>query len=429
MASDVASRERGGLVQRAGAEVIRQYREAYSGLPRAAWALALLELVNRSGTMVVFFLTLYMTRHLGFSLAETGRAMSAYGLGSVVGTYFGGRLCDRIGAYHVQKISLASCGVLLVALSLPRTPWAVAGLLFFLAVAHEALHPANATATAQICAPELRPRGFALHRLAGNLGVSIGPVVGGFLALSDYRWLFWVDGLTSLAAAGLALWLLPTAGPHDGTHGRPTRSAWRDRGFVAILPLALGVGLIFVQMINAFPVYMRTAYGLAENAIGGLLAVNTTMIVTIEMLLMHWLRRARPGRVASVGALLLGLGFALMPLGHGGLYAVFTVMVWTMGEILTLPMLMTLVSTRADEASQGEYQGLCSLAFAAAWVIGPSLGMGIYGRFGSEALWYACGLLGIALSIGFGRVRGRSPRPADAGTERAARVDGAPVAE
>ena len=389
------------------------YRDAYSGLPRAAWLLALIEFVNRSGVMVLFFLTLYMTRRLGFSLADAGRAMSAYGLGSVIGTYFGGRLCDRIGAYHVQKISLASAGILLIALSWPRTPLTVALMLFLLAIAQEALHPANATATAKICAAELRPKGFALNRLAGNLGVSIGPVAGGFLALVDYRWLFWVDGLTSLVAAGLALTLLPSAGPHDGQRPAPTRRAWRDLGFLAMLPLIFGVGLIFVQMLNAFPLYMRMAYGLRENAIGGLFTVNTLLIVTVEMILMHALRRARPARVVSLGTLLLGLGFSLLPLGRGLPYAAVTVMVWTMGEILTVPMLMTLVSTRADESAQGEYQGLCSLAFAMAWVIGPSLGMTIYGRLGGDALWYACGGLGVALSLGYALLRASAgPRAA-----------------
>jgi predicted MFS family arabinose efflux permease len=97
-----------------------------------------------------------------------------------------------------------------------------------------------------------------------------------------------------------------------------------------------------------------------------------------------------------------------MPFGRGALYAAFTVVVWTMGEILTMPMLMTLVSSRADEAAQGEYQGLCSLAFATAWVIGPPLGMGLYDRLGGAGLWYACGALGVVLSLGFSRLQSRA---------------------
>ncbi len=389
--------------------VVRTYCEAYGGLPRAAWLLALLELVNRSGMMVLFFLTLYMTRRLGFSLVEAGYVMSAYGVGSMLGTYFGGRLCDRLGAYHVQKLSLACSAVLLVSLQLPRNPWLLAALVLALAAVQDALHPANAAATAQICAPELRAKGFALHRLAANLGIGLGPVVGGYLALWDYRALFWVDGLTSLAAAALALVLLPHAGPHgapDLSAARGARAAWRNAAFLKVLPLVFGIGLVFAQIFTTFPIYLRAAYSLPESGVGRLLAVNTALIVTVEMLLMHALRRIRPERVVAVGTVLLGLGFALMPFGSSAGYAAFTVVVWTFGEILTLPMLLSLVTLRSDPAALGEYQGLTSLAFAAASTAGPVLATSLYQGAGGDSVWYACGALGALLGLGFATLEG-----------------------
>ena len=388
--------------------VARTYREAYGGLPRAAWLLALLERVNRSGMMVLFFLTLYMTRELGFSVVQAGCVMSAYGIGSMLGTYFGGRLSDRLGAYNVQKLSLAASAVLLIALQLPRSPWLVALLALALAAVQDALHPANASATAQLCAPELRAKGFALHRLAGNLGISIGPVVGGYLAQWNYRALFWVDGLTSLAAAGLMLLFLPSAGPHVSEASRPAapaRAAWRNPGFVRLLPLVFGVGLIFAQFFTTFPLYLRSAYGLPESGVGRLVAVNTVLIVAVEMLLMHALRRRRPQAVVAVGTVLLGLGFGLMPFGSSMGYAAFTVVVWTFGEMLTLPTLMSLVTLRSDPGAIGAYQGLTSLAFASASTLGPILAAWLYVAAGGAAVWYACGALGVLLAAGFSSLR------------------------
>jgi predicted MFS family arabinose efflux permease len=401
-------RWRRAIIGRWPRAVTRTYRDAYSGLPRAAWLLALLELVNRSGMMVLFFLTLYLTRQLGFSVVHAGYVMSAYGVGSMLGTYFGGRLCDRLGAYHVQKLSLAASAVLLVALQLPRNPWLVALLALALAAAQDALHPANAAATAQLCAPELRAKGFALHRLAGNLGISIGPVVGGYLAQWDYRALFWADGLTSLAAAGLALVCLPSAGPQVAAGPRPAAkagAAWRNPGFARLLPLVFGVGLIFAQFFTMFPLYLRSAYALAESSVGRLIAVNTVLIVAVEMLLVHALARRRPERVVSVGVALLGLGFGLMPFGSGAVFAAFTVVVWTFGEMLTLPMLMSLVTLRSDPAAIGEYQGLTSLAFASASTLGPILAAWLYAAAGADSVWYACGGLGVLLAAGFASVR------------------------
>jgi predicted MFS family arabinose efflux permease len=348
----------------------RLYREAYGGLPRAAWLLALLELVNRCGTMVIFFLTLYMTRKLGFTVVQAGTVMSAYGVGSMVGTYLGGRLCDRLGAYHVQKLSLGVSAVLLVV---------------------------------------LRPKGFALHRLAGNLGVSIGPVVGGSLAALDYKWLFWADGLTSLLACGLAFVFLRSAGPHGDAAApvaAPALPAWRNGAFLRLLPLVFGIGLVFAQFFSTYPLYLRLHYGMAESGVGRLIAVNTLLIVAVEMALMHALRRQAPTRVIAVGTLLLGLGFGLTAFGATVPFAVFSVVVWTFGEILTLPMLLTLTTLRSDPAAMGEYQGLTSLAFAVATTFGPLLATRLWDTAGPEWVWYACAALGVVMALGFARMPG-----------------------
>ena len=365
--------------------------------------LAAVELVNRSGTMVLFFMTLYATRHLGFSLTEAAQVMSAYGAGSLVGTYLGGRLCDRIGAYNVQKISLGLGGIFLILLGYPESLLPLTVLMFAFSATGEALHPANMTAISQVCPPEIRAKGFALARLAANLGVSIGPVAGGYLALINYHYLFWVDGLTSLAAFALFLAFFGrAAGPHlDHNEAAAASSPWKDRLFLLMIALGFLVALVFSQLFSTFPLYIREVYGLPENAIGLLITVNTVMIVAIEMLIIHRLQGHDPARVARIGALALCAGFALMPFGRGFLYGAFTVAVWTMGEILILPLLVSLVASRATPATQGRYQALLSVSFAGAMVAGPAIGSWVYKTFGPDYLWYACGLQGIVLFAGF----------------------------
>ena len=382
--------------------LFRAWVAAYGGLPREAWLVALLEFVNRSGTMVLFFLTLYLTRRLGFSLEVAGRIMTAFGVGSMVGTYLGGRLCDRLGSFHVLKLALAMSGLLYLALQVPRTPGVFALVLFALAVVSQALHPASATATAEVCAPDQRTRGFALNRLATNLGFSIGPVMGGYLALVDYKWLFWVDGLMSLVTAALAWRLLPGARSARASRlveaAEPDRRSWKSTGLLSLLPAAFGVSLVLHQILSTFPLYLQAEYGFAETHLGRLIAVNTALIVLFEMPLMHGLRAAPPARVMAVGTLLLGFGFGLMPFNRGAAWAALTVVVWTFGEILALPTLFTLVSSRAG-SRQGEALGLLSLAFSVGTTVAPLLGMGLYARLGGDAVWHACTLAGVLLAV------------------------------
>jgi len=388
--------------------LIRIYREAYRGLPRAAWMLAAAAFVNSSCTMVIFFLSLYLTHKLHFSTAFAGGALSLYGLGGVAGAYLGGWLCDKMGATRIQGISLFLTGGLCVSLGFFQSRPAILILLVFIGLASQALFPANSTAMTLICQPELRPRGFALQRLANNLGVTIGPVLGGYLALHNYHYLFWVDGLTSIAAAGLIVLFFrrqPIHAPAQEKLQKQQDSPWKDPLFLFILLLTISLGIIFVQLLSTYPLYLRRTYGLAENRIGSVLAVNTLMIVFLEMPLVHWLSRFAPGRAVAWGALFFGASFPLLPLGRGFGFAAMCMAVLTVGEMLTMPMLATLISNRAPAGSVGRFQGLFSLAFTVAFVVGPLLGTWVYGSWSGETLWMAVGLLAVLLWLGFHAVQ------------------------
>ena len=398
--------------------LIAVYRRAYAGLPREAWILFAVNLVNAAGIMVIFFLSLYFTQRLGFSPAKAGRALSLYGVGSLAGAYLGGWLSDRIGSISVQKLSLASSGLLLIALGQIRSSALVLPALLVFGLFAGSLYPANATSMSRVCPPDLQVKGFALNRLANNLGVTIGPAVGGLLALRDYKLLFWVDGLTCLAAAALfvLIWPKGEGGPRaaekkDSLEGWGGRSPWRDVPFLGLLLITVGFGIIFIQLLSTFPLYMRSVYGLAEDSIGRLLAVNTILIVLLEMILMESIRKYPLTRMINISFLLLGLGFGLIPLGRGFGYAALTVAVWTFGEMLSMPLFTSLISGRAGPESRGRYLGLFSFAFSLAFIIGPALGTAVYGRWGGTALWFGTGAAGLVLAAAFSLLKRSLDKP------------------
>jgi predicted MFS family arabinose efflux permease len=436
-----------------------EYIRAYSGLPRRAWILFAVNLVNSSGSMVLFFLSLYLTRKLGFSPARAGQILGLYGVGSLVGAYLGGWMADRVGSIRVQKGSLAACGVLLIALGGAVSAWGIMALLFGFALAAGMLYPANATSMSKICPPELQVKGFALNRLANNLGATIGPAVGGLLAVRDYRLLFWADGLTSLAAAAVfaLLWRGtsgirgaqargegrsreegeggqvglggaggaaeiddggavrdPEFGPEPGMKREPTpapalaapsRSPWRDGPFLVLMLIFLVWCAVFIQVLTTFPLYMRNVYGLAENRIGQLFAVNTVLIVAFEMILMERIRKYPLARMINVSFILLGLGLGLMPLGRGFAFGALTVTIWTFGEMLSMPLVTALIAGRADDTNRGRYMGVFSFVFSLAFIVAPAGGTAIYGRFGGDAVWYVCAALCLLIAAAFSALR------------------------
>ena len=182
------------------------YRDAYSGLSPEVWVLSIALLINRCGSMVLAFLTLYLTQRLGFTILEAGAIFSVYGLGSMAGVYLGGRLVQPLGAVRVQMLGLI-LSVPVYFLMPTLTSWtSIATGMFFLSMVVSCVRPANGVAIAQFSDPSLQTRAFGLQRMAGNLGFSIGPAIGGVLAEIDFVWLFIVDGISTGVGGLFLLW-------------------------------------------------------------------------------------------------------------------------------------------------------------------------------------------------------------------------------
>ena len=190
------------------------------GLSRESWILAAASLINRAGTMVLPFLMLYLTKELSFTPPQAGLMIGIYGLTALLCAPLNGFLADRFGAWRVMTLSLLSSGLSLWLIPIAKTKWQVMFAVIVLALTTEAFRPANLAMVGDLAGPQLRKQGFALNRLAVNLGMSIGPALGGFLAVVSFRSLFWVDGATSLAA-GVLLWMTPFRGARVEPHPHP----------------------------------------------------------------------------------------------------------------------------------------------------------------------------------------------------------------
>jgi predicted MFS family arabinose efflux permease len=379
------------------------YREAYSGIPRPVWLLSAANLINRSGTMVLPFLALYLTEERGFSVTGAGRALALYGVGAMAASFLGGWLADRFEPVRVMTWSLVATAACFFVLGRLEAPWAIYLALAALSLAGESFRPANLTAIGRASGEVARAKSYTLYRLAINLGMTLGPTVGGVLALYDYDWLFWADGATCLGAALLLhLAFRPTAG--ERAEERPAgagRSPWSDRPFLAFGFLCFVVAAIMFQILGAFPLFLSRERDFSEAAIGFVLAINTLIIVAVEMVVVHTLSRRDIPRILAAGGLLVGLGFALLPFGRGFLFVAFTVVVWTLGEMLSFSFSTTWTAARADDWSRGRYLGVYNLNFATAFVVAPLLGTWVYERFGGTALWLGCGVAGVAVALGF----------------------------
>jgi len=391
------------------APVLATYRAAFSGLPREIWLLCFTCFVNRAGTMVFPFLTLFLTQDRQLGVAAAGRLLAVYGLGSLAGSYVGGRLSDRIGSIRTQQLSLAGAGLGFLAVLVTHDLRWLAAVVFLTSLAGDAFRPAVMAAVARRAPAGREGRSLALLRLATNLGMTVGPAVGGFLAGFGYAWLFVVDAATCwLAALLLQVLLRPQGaiGVDARPPGAPARSPWADRPFVLLMAMAFLLACVFFQIFSTLPIHYRAAYHFAESTIGMVLGLNALLVVLFEMVVMHRVERRERLPLIAVGSVLVASGLATLPLGSTLPFALFSTLLWTAGEILSLPLLNALVADRAPAGAQGAYMGAYTMTFSAAFVVAPFAGTWAYEHLGADLLWLVIGLLSIPLLVGCALLRG-----------------------
>lgn len=384
----------------------RLYKNAYTGIPKPVWRLAVVMFVNRSGTMVIPFLTVYLTSR-GYSLRDAGLVMGAFGFGSIVGGYIGGRLTDRFGHFYVQFGSLFLNGALFILLGQMQTLVQYAVCIFLLSSLGEAFRPANAAAIAQYSNDTNRIRCYALNRLAINLGWAIGPAVGGVLASMDYNYLFWADGLTCMASSfllftGLLSKMQTRAKKQTQVANVQRISAYRDKPFLLGMFYLFLIGLSFFQLFSVLPVYYKSVLRLNEAAIGWLLAMNGLLIAAIEMVLVYKLEnRGHSLLYITAGALLMGFSFLFLGLGQTIVIAVVSMIIVTFGEMFLFPFMNNFWVKRSTESNRGEYAALYSMSFAAATVLAPTLATQLAAWQGFSVLWIVDCVVCLLAATGF----------------------------
>jgi MFS family permease len=379
-------------------------------LPRGVWVLFATTLVNRAGTMVLPFLVLYLTRDLGFTAGQAGGVLFVYGLGALVSAALSGRLSDVFGPMHVIRDSLFASGVILLLFPFARTHAAVIVMTLALSLAAEAFRPASLAVVADLVTPAQRKPAFALTRLAINLGMSIGPALGGFLATVSFRLLFLVNGTCSIAAGSLLLLALRRAPVHRG-HAEtepggpvelPTKRAWSDPRLLFFLAAVFPVALVFFQHMSSMALFLVRDLHLSEIDYGLFFTMNTLLIVALEVPInsatAHWPHR----RTLALGAFLFGVGFGGLAFAWDFWSVAATVVIWTFGEMFLFPSLAAYVTDIAPKSRRGEYMGLTQMAISLGFAIGPLVGTAVLERFGGRALWlasFALGLLATAMML------------------------------
>lgn len=374
-------------------KVYSNYLNSFKGLSKEVWWLALITLINRAGTMVVPFLSLYLTESKGFSLGQVGWIMSAFGLGSVCGSWLGGQLNDRFGSYPTMAFALVSSGVLFIVLQYMQSFWGFAVAIFFVLLFADIFRPAMFVALRAYSKPENQTRSLTLIRLAINLGFSVGPVLGGFLIYNiGYQSLFWVDGITCFLAVLLLFRVLNpkrTMQREDVKVDAPT-SAYRDWLYLFFCFGVMLYAIAFFQFFSTVPLYYREEYRLSEDYIGILLGFNGLLVFLLEMPIIHAIEQRKGNKMKYINfaLFLLLISFLVLNLGTLIFWLWLGIVLMSVAEMLAFPFTNAFAMERAKRGKIGQYMALYSIAFSFAHIFGHNTGLHLISQFGFSSTWW-----------------------------------------
>ncbi|MCB0458347.1 MAG: MFS transporter, partial [Flavobacteriaceae bacterium] len=340
---------------------------------------------------------------------------------SVAGTYVGGYLTDRIGYYKVQFWSLLLTGLMFGVLMYMKTFLAFSICLFFLTFIADLFRPANFAAVRIYSKPVNRTRSISLIRLAINLGVGIGPAIGGLMAATyGYEWLFIGDGGTCILAAIFFRIALKekkaTPEEKETQKNLPKVSVWHDRYFRIFLGATFFMALAFLQILYTTSMAFNDLFGIGEAGIGLLFGINGFLIFLIEMPIVFVLEtRYNTLKLIALGSFIIaGSYFVLVtPYGWIGL-AFISILLITFGEIISFPFSSAFAVERAPEGMVGRFMGMYGMMFSIAHIIAPIIGMQMIRVFGYSALYYLLGTFCLISGWGYWHLAGllkKDPQP------------------
>jgi len=373
--------------------LFRNYIDTFRGLSIEVWWLALITLINRAGTMVIPFLSLYLTQGLHLSLKEVGWIMTAYGFGSVVGSWLGGKLTDMFGYYKVMLASMLLTGISFVALQYLSTFVSFSIGLFIVMIVADCFRPAMFVAVSSYSKDVNKTRSVTLIRLAINLGFSAGPVVGGLIiTYLSYSGLFWVDGVTCFLAGLLILLVLnpkKVIEQKEVIDVKNPISPYKDKLFWIFFSAMFLFAIVFLQYFSTVPLYYKEVIMLNETEIGLLMGMNGALIFILEMPLVKWVEKKKfnIGYLMFIGAILTGLSIIVLNASFSISIIIIGMLFMTIGEMVAFPFSNTFAMERAKRGNQGAYMAMYSISFSVAHIFGHNLGMQMINDYGYQTTW------------------------------------------
>jgi MFS family permease len=357
-------------------------------LPRELWLVQGGGVVNSLGNGMAFpFIVIYLHNVRGISFAEAGFSLAAGAVAALVAGLGAGSLVDRIGGRNTLLLGLLQQSAAFALFPLIRQPWHAVALLALEGAGTACFWPGQSTLLTRLAPPEDRHSAFSMQRIAMNLGLGLGGLVGGLIAAtsdpSSFTKLFLLDaGTFFVYAAVLSTIREPGrvgSGSEEAAGGY--RAVLRDRNFLGLLGLNVLFVAVGYEVFALLAPFAKNYAGVSERWVGLIWLANTLAVVLVQLPVSKLVEGRRRmlalatmnaiWAVASLivlaaGDLLNGTSAAIVLIGAGAIFGI--------GETLQAPTQPPLVADLAPDRLRGRYFALGSMSWSVGGVLGPAVG-------------------------------------------------------
>jgi len=386
--------------------MLQRIRNATEGYPRQYWLIFWGMLINASGGSMVWpFLTIYMRQQLDVPLTSVTLLLTANSVSGLVATSFVGPAVDRFGRKRAMILGMLVNGVafLLMIRANSMAIWLV--LMIINGTCSPLVRVSINAMVADLVETERRADAYALMRMIQNLGVAIGPAVGGFISSASYGLAFTIAALARFIVVALLLGFARETLPSDPSDSGPRSLGYgpvlRDSAFMAVCVMLVLAGMAYSLVMILLPVYAKENFGVPESQYGFIMATNAAMVVLFQYGITKITSRYNHLPILAAGAMFYALGAGSVALGQSFEAFLISMVILTIGEMIIIPTATALTANLAPPDMRGRYMGVYGLTWGTAVGIGPVIAGVLNDQIAPIAIWYGGLIMGLLAVLGF----------------------------
>jgi predicted MFS family arabinose efflux permease len=357
-----------------------------------------------AASMVFPFLGIWAIKDLGASQRALGLTYLCGAVGAGLVGYLSGHASDRIGRRPMILLGWGASASVPLALLLVGgriAPGLV--LLGLLPMLGSLGNAATQAMVADVAAPERHEAAYASVRVAQNLGVTIGPVLGGLLLIGGHWHHLWIGVLPVAWLAFAIAWRYIPRGGAYAPSGPPTRGSFgvivHDYPFLLFMLSAVFATMTYIATETLLPISVTTTHHLPPAAWGALMILNPLLVTLLQLRLTRRTAHISPSLKLAVAMPMMGLPFLLLNWRGSAPVIALVIVIFVFGEMLWVPTSQAVVAALAPADIRGAYMGIFSSTWSVGWALTPFLGLQVRSAYGDATMWVCVAVVGVTAGI------------------------------